>query len=393
MTTKVKGNKIKEGSIPLSALAEDVKGEFNGKYGLSGYCGTLGRDNKTVDTNVYFRGNVYIKHGNETALVSIGTYTIHELFPSSASIPGNIVVYAKGEKLSLDLQEDSNYWGALKVFRELYEVPIPTPDWNAQDGDPGYIENRTHYFEINHKQFLDLQKVEEGSYLYEDFVNQGYEELDNIFVSPIYNDSSYNIVIYCTKDIIVTDNTDTKFSIKILDTKTDFSVGIIDKKRMNRFNVRLFKHINEDGDIIYYVVIYCLEVNHDTIKQSVDECICLVDNINDDVTIRTLDDIFIPDTVLKTTPQTLSDTDKNQALANLGIKTIVAKQYRTIPSELLDRDADELLYQNPNYYIFEEGSKKIAIAEVGGDYLKTYDGRFVRAINLGDRYEWQIDED
>ena len=33
-------------------------------------------------------------------------------------------------------------------------------------------------------------------------------------------------------------------------------------------------------------------------------------------------ELFIPDTVIKTTPQTLSDADKNQALANLGIDLI-----------------------------------------------------------------------
>ena len=34
-------------------------------------------------------------------------------------------------------------------------------------------------------------------------------------------------------------------------------------------------------------------------------------------------DVYLLDTVVKTTPQTLSDTDKNQALTNLGIDPVV----------------------------------------------------------------------
>lgn len=42
-----------------------------------------------------------------------------------------------------------------------------------------------------------------------------------------------------------------------------------------------------------------------------------------DVSINKIKELFIPDTVLKTTPQTLSDNDKNQALANLGIADLL----------------------------------------------------------------------
>ena len=42
-------------------------------------------------------------------------------------------------------------------------------------------------------------------------------------------------------------------------------------------------------------------------------------------TIIPLEEAFIPDTIIKTIPQTLSETDKNQALANLGINEKIDK--------------------------------------------------------------------
>lgn len=73
-----------------------------------------------------------------------------------------------------------------------------------------------------------------------------------------------------------------------------------------------------------------------------------------------LDDAYLPNTVLKTFPQRLSDTDKNQALANLGIDPVVWKYmcnphiieydsdggvcYNAIPKELSD-----IIYQNGKF--------------------------------------------
>jgi hypothetical protein len=51
--------------------------------------------------------------------------------------------------------------------------------------------------------------------------------------------------------------------------------------------------------------------------------------------LKTLGDKYIPNTVLKTTPQTLSNTDKNQALANLGIDPVVWK-YMMNPIRLVE---------------------------------------------------------
>jgi hypothetical protein len=59
-------------------------------------------------------------------------------------------------------------------------------------------------------------------------------------------------------------------------------------------------------------------------------------------------EVFIPDTVLKTTPQTLSDADKNQVLVNLGIseKIDLCKALKSLPI-IID-------YENPGTFTFEE---------------------------------------
>ena len=62
-------------------------------------------------------------------------------------------------------------------------------------------------------------------------------------------------------------------------------------------------------------------------------------------TITYLSDEYLPNTVLKTTPQTLSDTDKNQALANLGIDPVVLK-YMLNPYHMYIGGTDQ--YTLPN---------------------------------------------
>ena len=49
------------------------------------------------------------------------------------------------------------------------------------------------------------------------------------------------------------------------------------------------------------------------------------DEYDDDLLVEKIPELCLPNTVLKTTPQRLSDTDKNQALANLGIQEKIEK--------------------------------------------------------------------
>ena len=68
--------------------------------------------------------------------------------------------------------------------------------------------------------------------------------------------------------------------------------------------------------------------------------------------------------VIKTTPQTLTDTDKNQALANLGIDPIVWKYIcnpfilqtgRELPDELLTEDRQDFKYKIDGMYRWVKG--------------------------------------
>ena len=103
---------------------------------------------------------------------------------------------------------------------------------------------------------------------------------------------------------------------------------------------------------------------------------------------------FIPDTVLKTTPQTLSDTDKNQALANLGIDPIVWKymcaplpinDQDNCPEELLD-ERGNLKYQIPSMYIVHRGGKYCGpVSWVGERDMSTF-------YNNGSYFEVNLDD-
>lgn len=100
-----------------------------------------------------------------------------------------------------------------------------------------------------------------------------------------------------------------------------------------------------NNDIMSDVTVYKNDYNHYYIdlpnnnasKKYVSNCI-------KEVFVKYVDDAVIPNTVLKTTPQTLTDTDKNQALANLGIDPVVWKYLCTpciikygekVPEELI----------------------------------------------------------
>jgi hypothetical protein len=76
--------------------------------------------------------------------------------------------------------------------------------------------------------------------------------------------------------------------------------------------------------------------------------------------INYIDVLFLDDTVIKTTPQSLSDADKNQALANLGIDPVVWKYMCepiviesgiNIPADLLEK-INSLNDTNYSYYLF-----------------------------------------
>ena len=87
-------------------------------------------------------------------------------------------------------------------------------------------------------------------------------------------------------------------------------------------------------------------------------------------------EVFIPDTVVKTTPQELSDDNKNQALTNLGIDPVVWKYIKSpcyitngkrIPNDLLDENG-VFKYYNKNMFYLDTG----VVLDVGKMSIKFY---------------------
>ena len=167
-----------------------------------------------------------------------------------------------------------------------------TPDWNAQEGEAGYIENRTHYEETIFSKFIepnsDLSEynieIKDENIRRLGVINciEILDGNDSLEVFPVYFDfdKTNTISKYIEREEVTVTVSSTDWS-DVKSIKIEFSNRPLD------FDVTT-------------IGILGLKVSHISEK-------------------------FIPDTFLKTTPQKLSDTDKNQALTNLGIDPVVWK--------------------------------------------------------------------
>lgn len=200
MATKVKGDAIKEGSIPLSALSNEVKGKIENASGANweaqeGYAGYI--KNKPFAKIPLFGYTFVVEEGNEYN--PLGMTNLHYDVKKTAS-------YIK-----------------IQFFDSRHENIIFNKTINLSDAAGSTIET----FKNTHLGDFDISLFDYNDN-YVLVIGGGYEELWNVSIQSAYQ----------------------------------------------YFNI--------------------------------EEITCL-------------NDLFIPDTVLKTTPQTLSNNDKNQALANLGI--------------------------------------------------------------------------
>ena len=133
--------------------------------------------------------------------------------------------------------------------------------------------------------------------------------------------------------------------------------------------------------------------------------------------LKRLDGAYIDDTVLKTTPQELSNNDKNQALANLGIDPVVWKYIcnplviengKPVPEELIGEYVDhgddmptpsfekgyKLKYPNLGMYkvLFKVGDTSIVSSFEGYDdkgYL--YYDNFTDYFFIDSKKKWKYD--
>lgn len=364
MSTKVKGEAIKEGSVPLSALADEVKDKIENAGGYE-FLLDIGNDTEEHIAN-------WVKICNDSRFY----------YPESGTYPnykGNCTFQIGAGIIQFEYSVLEHDMGNIRVggtifssYNDVEEFPIgnyiktnvatndPTTitigqctfltksgaDWNAQEGEAGYIENRTHYLE--HTEVLNIQtkhhsniNVSEYAYL-EFFINGHYE------IQIKVQDGYFEKVL-------------DKYT-NPYDTHPYFS-GQIE-------NGVLYFDIDdwEDADPIVQII------GPKYIK---------------------LSEGFIPDTVVKTVPQTLTDVNKNQALTNLGIDPVVWKyicnpflinNYTSCPEELLDEEGN-LKYQIPSMYI----------VHYNGEYCGPISWISARAMgtfyNNGSYFEANLDND
>lgn len=345
-----KQEKITDGSIPLSALADDVKDKLNnifivpedfieedyGKPDENGYAAKVKQvyitDILENKYNKFYSGTVgdiiitddfitliqkYDDYSDETirevcygidirisdgktlysGYVNTSPFVI-DVFPTdtatniNAGIRYNFVKSVTDEEITIPEENKQLFKKNMGSFA----------DWNAQEGEAGYIENKP---------------------------------FGKIFKEVEWHLEKYGSYYYCAE---------VSNQIKIDGIVYDISEDVID--------------INGSGFMVAEDGIRVYGADEDYLKSVL-------------VKIEAkMDAKYLPDTVVKTTPQTLTDSDKNQALANLGIdpivwkyicKPFIVKQGSKFPDELLGEGVElDSKYLIPAMYrIFIEDETKV----------------------------------
>ena len=243
-------------------------------------------------------------------------------------------------------------------------------DWNAKAGEPGYIENRTHSCDIIGGK--TLKDISAASYLYDDsnlksheteyiaqteltYMKLVYEQnleihIEHLYIGPKLIKCNQGERIYYNSDAIYQfdysydEDTDNEIYTSTIWVNVDYQMDNMEDDELLEYA----KGTAKESILVYDM--YLSVTNGKYFKK------------------KTLEDIYLPDTVIKTTPQTLSDTDKNQALTNLGIDPVVwkymcnpciIKDGEKVPEELIgDWDEDEgdryhIKYPYLNMYLFK----------------------------------------
>ena len=152
MATKVKGEVIKESSIPLSALANSLQEEINVKYGLSGYVGELSSSNTIIESPssmlyLYVNGEIYNNMTNGDIIMSNGPRVVFKFT-------------SYGYKTTIERKEGADeicYYGKVLVFNKNNPIPKEIPDWNAGKYEKGFIKNKP--FGINYDVGIKLSEL------------------------------------------------------------------------------------------------------------------------------------------------------------------------------------------------------------------------------------------
>lgn len=254
---------------------------------------------------------------------------------------------------------------------------ISEPNWNAKEDEVGYIKNKPFEFIDKH----------ENAFYYDASVNPNYI----IWDEPSATESS-------TIQILDYDGVPQYIS---LNDKTDGFLNNMDHI-FNLYNLN-YKWLNSSS--------LGIEISSDILDNGEDVSSYLNNLINYSTggILRKISDAFLPDTVVKTTPQTLTDTDKNQVLANLGIDPIVWKyicnphivEFDRINAEFnnaIPKELSDIIYQNGkfNQLILSTVLIKIYEESEGGDVFWRVE-RITSYNNYGnvifDREEFGYDTD
>lgn len=188
-------------------------------------------------------------------------------------------------------------------------------DWNAQEGEAGYIKNRTHYRDYNLDAIPSIVNVplldEVGDYYTFKF---NYIKLPEDWFN-IENDT-----IKLLKPLIFKVNTPSYSDEWNYDDYNDHDIPY-----KTSFGDTYESNCDIGGDNACIIYIHDNNIYKDGLYFAIDLIstpeVIKVKHLG----VKTLDEEYLPNTVVKTTPQTLTDTDKNQALANLGIDPVYFK--------------------------------------------------------------------
>ena len=343
MSTKVKGDKIKEGSIPLSALSDEVKGNFYGKYGLNGYLGEL------VDNNpLFIEGNRYIIYMSTKDKIYRFGQGVYSVTVSGYGPPVTITGSQTSKGWNFTASGDTVARYELKFYADKVDVEIPTPDWNAQEGEAGYIDNKPCGI---------------------------YNKDDCFFGDNFWVISGKNLALYVKQN---------EYNGVTLDHKINsiYGFGYNNEKVEFLVNGGAIISVHYNNGLPYVVDDEGAFEDQETLNEFCNACLGTC-NINE------IKKIYLPDTVVKTTPQTLSNTDKNQALANLGIDPVVWK-YMCEPFKLengvkIPQELHNIIWDNKLSKLKPISSKLLITDTRIIDYIGS---DFVEVSSIGLRYEY-----
>ena len=366
MSTKVRGDKIKEGSIPFSALSKDVK-YVTGSYDVEAVFDAAG----TYPFN--FADYYFCKVGNKfVSLSGIGDGRSIQIFDGP---PVYIRYEYNGIHSTCVITDVAGYITKerpveIVTINKSNSLFLPDDiggaDWNAQEGEAGYIDNKPFGDTLNTPitEKYDFEFVSEEGDAPVVYVYKTQLESSELYIKYPY---------YCGYE----DNTQFGYDVAKLDTKNELyvSIDVLDFRIEAKIHVIPSQDEMEDDVYELYIRTY----DYENLKS-----LYVFEDSYTEI-LKPIPSVYLPNTVIKTTPQSLSDTAKNQALANLGIDPVVWKYITDplwiIPGSPIPEDLANIIYD------YDAGMFNSIIKNVCVFYTTTEEGdrfEYIFYINLND---------